>query len=326
MKFVFIKADKIIVMKSFQVINKKQFTVALFCMVFFGVTVNAQRGGHSGGGSRGGSSGGSSFSGSSSSAPSRSFSAAPYSAPSHSSPSPTYNNAPSRGSSPVNIGVVQGNRSRFEGVAQNHVLSNGRAGVLGGVGYGGRGVAGGVGYGGRGGFGYGHGRGYFSPYYIYPYYPTIGLRLGFLPFGYYSFYWNDYPYYYYNSVFYRRTDDNNYEVVQPPLGAHVPTIPNNSKQVIVDGNRYFESSGTYYQEEVGTNNTVQYVVVGVDGILNQPQSQMKMEPQVGDVVPQLPSGCTTVYLNGQKYFEAPNNVYYQEIQDGNGIAYKIVGK
>jgi len=322
-------------MKKYQYNWKRQFIIAFLCIFVLGLSVNAQRGGHGGGGFIGSSRGGSSFSGGggssfSSRGPSFSGGGVSHSIPSptYSTPSPTYNRTPSptysrtpsSGISPVNVGVGQGTAGR--GVAQGHsTVGTARGGVFGGVGYGGRGVSGGVGYG-HGGYG----RGYFSPYYVYPYYPTLGLRLGFLPFGYYSFYWDDYPYYYYNSVFYRRTDDNNYEVVTPPLGAHVPTIPNNSRAVMIDGNKYYESSGTYYQEEIDANNQIQYVVVGVDGVLNQPQSQVNREPQVGDIVPQLPNGCTTVFLNGQKYYEGPNNIYYQEVQDGDRIVYKIVGK
>ncbi len=194
--------------------------------------------------------------------------------------------------------------------------------------YGGRGGNGYGGYGGHEGYGYrGYGLNVFSPYAIYPFYPTLGLRLGWLPFGYYSFNYDGYPYYYYNSVFYRRTDDNYYEIVTPPLGARVTSIPNNSKEVVVNGNKYYECNGTYYQEELDANNNVVYHVVGTNGELNQPKTpQVIYEPQVGDVVPQLPSGCSTVYLNGQKYYESTDNVYYQEVQDGDKIAYKIVGK
>lgn len=178
------------------------------------------------------------------------------------------------------------------------------------------------------GYGYrGYDLGIFSPYALYPFYPTLGLRLGFLPCGYYSFYYDGYPYYYYNSVFYRRTEDNYYEIIAPPLGAKVTSIPDNSKEVVVNGKRYYESNGTYYEQQSDENGRVVYVVVGTDGVLNQPEApQVVYEPQVGDIVPQLPSNCSTVFLNGQKYHESPDNVYYQEVQDGDKTTYKIVGK
>ena len=128
-------------------------------------------------------------------------------------------------------------------------------------------------YNGHEGYGYrGYGLNVFSPYAVYPFYPTLGLRLGWLPFGYYSFYFDGFPFYYYNSVFYRRTDDNYYEIVSPPLGARVTSIPNNAKIVNVNGNRYYECNGTYYQEESDGNNNVVYHVVGTNGELNQYKS------------------------------------------------------
>jgi len=148
-----------------------------------------------------------------------------------------------------------------------------------------------------------------------------------LPYGYYSFYYDGFPYYYYNSVFYKRTNDNYYEIVTPPLGARVTSIPNNSKTVVVNGNKYYESNGTHYQEELDGNNNVVYHVVGTNGELNQPKTpQVVYEAQVGDIVPQLPNNCSKIYLNGMKYYESPDNIYYQEVMDGDRIAYKIVGK
>ncbi len=329
MKFVNRYAVKFVVMKSSQLISTSQFIISTLCFVVIATTISAQRSGHGGsgfGGIRGGgaiSSGNSTFSGN-------------YHSPTPASV-PSFNRAPIASSPQVSRPTSHGNGGSFPGRNyQGNVSSNmyNRGGIPADPGKSFVGVN--QGNGSRGGYrghnyeygrgGYGGGRGYFSPYNVYPYYPSLGIRLGFLPFGYYSFYYGDYPYYYYNSVFYRRTEDNNYEVVTPPLGAHVPTIPNNSKTVIIDGNKYYESSGTYYQEELDANNHVQYIVVGIDGVLNQPQSQIYREPQVGDIVYQLPNGCSTIFLNGQKYYEAPNNLYYQEVQDGNRIAYKIVGK
>ena len=338
MKFATKKAVKFVVMKSYQLNRNCHFVIAMFFGIIIGSTASAQHSGHGGSGF-GGTRGGGSFS-SGSSSNSGSFHSSPSFTPSApSAPAPSFNRSPITSSPQINRTPSQSNEGSFSGRNYQANASNGtniRGGIPANSGNGRQFVGVNNGNVERGGYsghnngyghgGYGGGRGYFSPYYVYPYYPSLGLRLGFLPFGYYSFYYDDYPYYYYNSVFYRRTDDNNYEVVTPPLGAHVPTIPNNSKAVIIDGHKYYESSGTYYQEELDANNHVQYMVVGVDGVLNQPQSQINREPQIGDIVPQLPNGCTTIYLNGQKYYEAPNNLYYQEIQDGDRIAYKIVGK
>ena len=227
---------------------------------------------------------------------------------------------PSRPNTSYNGNIGGGYHPHEHGGGYNH-----------GGGYGsgdGRGYNGYNGYGGGEGYGYrGYGLNIFSPYAVYPFYPTLGLRLSWLPFGYYSFLYDGYPYYYYNSVFYTRTEDNHYEIVTPPLGARVTSIPNNSKEVVVNGNKYYECNGTYYQEELDSSNKVVYHVVGTNGELNQPKTpQVVYQPLLGDIVPQLPSGCSTVYLNGQKYYESTDNIYYQELQDGDKIAYKIVGK
>ena len=302
--------------------------VALFVALS---TVSAQHhgGGGGGGGSRGGSVGGGGGSVSRGSYSSGGGSVSHYSAPSSVSrgvaPSSDGNRSLSRGTSPTNIGVGQGTGGRAGGSYGGHYAGGVYGGVHGGGVYttrGGYGVGYGFGYGYRG-----YGLGIFSPYGLYPFYPTLGLRIGWLPFGYYNFYWDGYPYYYYNSVFYRRTDDNQYEIVAPPIGAKVNSIPSDAQVVVINGNKYYESNGTYYQEEVDANNQVSYLVVGTDGVLNQPSTpQTVYQPTVGDVIPQLPANCDTVYLNGQKYFESPDHVYYQEVIEEGKTAYKIVGK
>ena len=75
------------------------------------------------------------------------------------------------------------------------------------------------------------------------------------------------------------------------------------------------------------NNKVVYVVIGTNGVLNQPSTpQVVQEPEVGDIYPQLPPNCAAIYLNGEKYFESPDHVYYQEKIENGQTNYKIVGK
>jgi len=323
-------------MKKIQIRNVIAPAIVVVALFVTLSTVSAQHrgGGGGGGGSRGGSVGGGGGSVSRGSYSSGGGSVSHYSAPSSSSrgvaPSSagnrnvTGNRNVSRGTSPTNIGVGQGTGGRTGGNYGGRYGGNYAGGHAGGV-YttrGGYGVGYGFGYGYRG-----YGLGVFSPYGLYPFYPTLGLRIGWLPYGYYNFYWDGYPYYYYNSVFYRRTDDEQYEIVAPPIGAKVNSIPSDAQVVVINGNKYFESNGTYYQEEVDSNNQVSYLVVGTDGVLNQPSTpQTVYQPTVGDVVPQLPANCDAVYLNGQKYFESTDHVYYQEVIEEGKTAYKIVGK
>ena len=42
-------------------------------------------------------------------------------------------------------------------------------------------------------------------------------------------------------------DEENYEVVGPPVGATVPYLPEDAKEITVNGKAYYESEGTYYK-------------------------------------------------------------------------------
>ena len=178
---------------------------------------------------------------------------------------------------------------------------------------------------------YGYARpyyGYSRPYFPYvPYGPSIGFRINVLPFGYYPFSFGNDWYYYSNNTFYRRNDDRNYEVVTPPIGAKLPHLPSGAKPVTIDGIKYYELGGTYYQETLNNNNQILYEVVGINGQLNtNSQPQNFREPVEGDVVNQLPENCRTVTVNGQTLYVSTDNIYYQQITDGNRKFYKIVGK
>ncbi len=174
----------------------------------------------------------------------------------------------------------------------------------------------------------GYGRGHFDPCIAYPRYPALGLHIGYLPFGYTNCFVGNSVFCYYNNVYYRRVAEQEYEVVAPPLGAKIPQLPRSAKEVYIDGHRYYEFDGTYYQEELNANNQVLYEVVGTNGVLNQsyPQQPTYQAPQVGDVVYQLPENCKLVVLNGVQYYVSPNNLYYQEIINNGRTTYKIVGK
>ena len=160
-------------------------------------------------------------------------------------------------------------------------------------------------------------------------YPHLGFYLGVLPFGYYPFYWGSSLYYYYGGVFYSPYDNGGYQVTEPPVGAGVPTLPDDAQPIKIDGVQYYELDGVYYKESVDDKGKKIYVVAGKDGVLNtgdevtDPNAAVTA-PQVGDVVNQLPDDCRKVTLNGKKYYVSPNNIYYEKVTgpDGN-IAYRI---
>ncbi|MDO3643275.1 DUF6515 family protein [Mucilaginibacter sp. L3T2-6] len=186
--------------------------------------------------------------------------------------------------------------------------------------------------------GYGHGgywgnhnyyhynRGYYRSYY----YPRIGFSIGVLPYGYYPFFYGDYQYYYSDGLFYQY-DNNEYTVVEPPIGAEVKELPDKAQSIVINGQQYYELNGVYYQPVTKDDGSMVYQVAGKDGELNttngsevyddQPQG-----PQMGDIVSELPPDCRKIKVNGDKLFVSPDGVYYKEMKDDNGDrVYKVVG-
>ena len=172
----------------------------------------------------------------------------------------------------------------------------------------------------RGGF-YRSGYGYYG-------YPQLGFYYGFLPFGYYPFYWGDDLYYYNAGIFYTPYDGGGYTVTTPPVGAAVPTIPEGAKAIKINGEQFYELNGVYYKAVVNDAGKTMYQVAGRDGVLNTADNggmgPDDSAPKVGDIVNELPDGCHRISLNGKKYFVSPNGIYYQVFvdQDGN-VGYKI---
>lgn len=197
---------------------------------------------------------------------------------------------------------------------------------------------------GYGGFRFGFGWGY----------PHIGLYLGVLPFGYYPFYWDSLPYYYYGGTFYEPYNGG-YHVVVPPMGASVPNLPSGAQSIVIDGVQYYEMNGVYYQQGTDAQGRTTYTVVGKDGVLNTgggdngdgamnyqpdnnaPTDNSNMNTQtdannkpdvmaavsVGDIVTELPPDCRKVTLNNKKFYVSPDNIFYEDYKDDNGKGYRV---
>ena len=172
--------------------------------------------------------------------------------------------------------------------------------------------------------------GYYGGFYGGRYffgYPSVGFRLGFLPFGYFPFYFGADLYYYNSGVFYRPNDNGGYEVASPPIGAAVTKLPEGAQSIVIDGQQYFEFNGVYFKPDTDDKGKTVYVVTGKDGVLNTSadQADTPPAPKVGDIVNELPEGSHKINLNGQKYFVSPEGVYYQEYTDANNFkGYRIV--
>lgn len=172
---------------------------------------------------------------------------------------------------------------------------------------------------------YHYNRGYYGTYYR----PRLGFAIGVLPYGYYPFYWGDYEYFYSDGLFYQY-DNDEYTVVEPPVGAEVTTLPSNAQSIVINGQQYYEVNGVYYRPVTKDDGTLVYEVAGKDGELNTDDDNggynTPPAPQIGDVVQQLPQGSRRLNINGQVMFMSPDGIYYQAFvdQDGN-TDYKIVG-
>jgi len=176
--------------------------------------------------------------------------------------------------------------------------------------------------------------GYYGGYYGGFVRPRIGVHISILPPGYWSFNFGGYPYYYYGGAYYRPIPHTrNYEVVDAPLGASVPELPEGAQVVVINDQKYYELDGTYYKEDIRHNNEIWYTVVGKHGKLDtddapvqSPSQSQPTGPVVGDVVDKLPDNCRTVTVSGHTYYVSPDDVYYEETMQQNTLRYKVVGK
>ncbi|HEY5327545.1 MAG TPA: DUF6515 family protein [Mucilaginibacter sp.] len=226
-------------------------------------------------------------------------------------------------------GVASGGIGQ-RGVARSGFGANSRAGVN-GIGVRGfRGNGPGVyGHGGAyGDYGWGQHGGYFynQGYYGSLYYPWLGFDCGFLPFGYDMFYWGDNPYYLSGGLYYQQNDDQ-YTVVEPPIGASIKTLPADAQSIVINGQQYYELNGVYYLPVTKDDGSVEYEITGKDGELNtDTNGAVTVTPKIGDTVVKLPADCRKVKLNGESLFVSEDGIYYQETRDSNNNkVYKIVG-
>lgn len=191
----------------------------------------------------------------------------------------------------------------------------------------------------------------YRPYYRSPrayvhYGPSFGFRLNVLPYGYSRFSIGSVPYYYNDGVYYRNSTSSGYEVVEPPLDATVTKLPSNATVTMIDGQKYYQVGGTFYQEEFDENNRLSYRVVGTDGVINTiaeadvntipdenlnvyeevvptPAPAPAIVPIFGSRYDELPLDSKVQVINQQKYFISPGGIYYKEVIEGDKIRYEV---
>jgi len=152
--------------------------------------------------------------------------------------------------------------------------------------------------------------------------PPIGIHVRLLPPGYRRIYVGTSVVFYFNGVFYRPGNREDYEVVPPPIGAEVPELADGAKVLVLNEQKLYELDGTYYKEEIRDVQTW-YRVIGKDGVVN---TEDTYSLQIGDTLPDLPEGCRPIVINNQKYYVSPDHVYYQEVIEDNKLLYTVVGK
>lgn len=161
--------------------------------------------------------------------------------------------------------------------------------------------------------------------------PVFGVRVNVLPFGYSRIVVGSNPYYYNDGIYYRNYNNNSYEVVAPPLHATVNRLPSNATVTVIDGQKYYQVGGTFYQEEFSENNKLSYRVVGTDGVINTGYANADENlnaydeaiPTLGSRYDELPAESKVQVINQQKYFVTPGSIYYKEVIEGDKVRYEV---
>ena len=143
---------------------------------------------------------------------------------------------------------------------------------------------------------YGYHRVHPVHYYRYPVYSYARPYVS-IPYG-------GYIYRYQAGCFYRPYGSA-YEVVPPPFGIQITTLPYGYMSFYLGPNPYYYFNGIFYKPHAN-----QYEVVA---------------PPLGAVVNKLPSGAKVRVIDGQKYYEQNGTFYKEEVDQNNKLSYRVVG-
>jgi len=143
---------------------------------------------------------------------------------------------------------------------------------------------------------YRYSRPYHMHYYSYPVYPRAQAYVS-IPYG-------GYVYHYHQGCFYRPYGSV-YQVVPPPFGITISTLPYGYFGFYMGLNPYYYFNGIFYKPHAN-----QYEVVA---------------PPLGAVVNKLPSGAKVRVIDGQKYYELNGTFYKEEFDENNKLSYRVVG-
>ena len=97
--------------------------------------------------------------------------------------------------------------------------------------------------------------------------------------------------------------------------------------ITINGETYYEYKGVYYSAVEKADGSVAYIIAGKDGVLNTPDGDINAGAgvKIGDIVTVLPEGTTEIIVKGETLYLSEDGVYYERIQDGDIISYRVVG-
>ncbi len=111
----------------------------------------------------------------------------------------------------------------------------------------------------------------YRPHYAYPaarvvrpvrVIPPAPVVVSTLPVGYRICWYGSIPYYYYNGVYYVKTEETeSYKAVQPPIGTIVTELPKGATKNVIDKTIYFEYQEVLYKQ-IQHDSIIKYEVVG----------------------------------------------------------------
>lgn len=142
----------------------------------------------------------------------------------------------------------------------------------------------------------------YRPYYWGPHWHPLGFFLTSLAADAIWFDFNNQRYFYDDGCYYL-PENGGYQVVAPPIGALVATLPPGYETPVVDGVNYFYFGGVFYI----------YTGQGYQVVAAPP----------GAVIYQLPTGAVDEEIEGQEML-VYNNTYYQPIEQDGQDAYEVV--
>lgn len=119
-----------------------------------------------------------------------------------------------------------------------------------------------------------------------------------------SIYFNN-DHYWYNRGYFYRPYGSYFQLVIPPIGIRIATLPYGYRSVYVGPHPYYYFNGIYYRPYAN-----QYEVVS---------------PPLGAVVDELPPGAKAKLIDGAKYYELNGTYYKEELNDNDHLSYRVVG-